>query len=94
MGYMVFMRVVLYHHVMRFKQKGKPALRFVGPFEILECISKVAYALSANIYQTYNVFHVSLLYKYINDLSHVLRIKDVKLEDNLVYKESSIQILD
>lgn len=29
-----------------------------------------------------------------NDPTHVFRVEDVKLEDNLAYKELSIQILD
>lgn len=39
----------------------------------------------------YKVFHVSLLHKYI---TYVLRIEDVKLEDNLVYEKHLMQILD
>lgn len=42
----------------------------------------------------HNVFHVLLLHKYINDPTYVMRIDDVELEDNLVYKEPLVQILD
>lgn len=44
--------------------------------------------------QIYNVFHVKLLHKYINDPSYVIRIEDVELEENLVYEEHLVQILD
>lgn len=37
---------------------------------------------------------MSLLYKYISDLTLVLRVYDMNLEDNLVYEEYPIQILD
>lgn len=37
---------------------------------------------------------MSLLCKYISDLTHVLRVKDAKLEDNLIYEEHLVQILD
>jgi hypothetical protein len=47
--------------------------RFCGLFEILERIGLVAYmlALSASM-NVHNVFHVSLLNKYIHDPNHVI----------------------
>jgi hypothetical protein len=49
------------------------AARFCGPFEILERIGSVAYmlALPASM-NVHNVFHVSLLKKYIPDANHVI----------------------
>jgi hypothetical protein len=51
----------------------KLAARYYGPFEILERIRPVSYMLalpaSMNIH---NVFHVSLLKKYIPDANHVI----------------------
>lgn len=41
----------------------------------------------------YNVFYV-LFCKYVGYPSHVMRIKDVKLDDNLIHKEQLMQILD
>lgn len=66
------------------------------PFEILECVSKVVYrlVLLVSMDKIHNVFHVSLLLKYVSNLTHVLRVDEVELEDNLVYKERPIQILD
>lgn len=77
MSDIVFMRVAPYRYVMRFKQKGKLTLRFIGPFEILKHITKVSYqlALLISMKQIHNVFHVSSLHKYISYLSHVLRIE-------------------
>jgi hypothetical protein len=47
--------------------------RFCGPFEILERIGRVAYmlALPASM-NVHNLFHVSLLKKYIHDPNHVI----------------------
>jgi hypothetical protein len=47
--------------------------RYCGPFEILQRIGPIAYmiALSASI-SVHNVFHVSLLKKYIPDANHVI----------------------
>ena len=52
---------------------AKIAPRFCGPFEILAWIGTVAYqlALPANL-RTHNVFHVSLLKKYIHDPAHMI----------------------
>jgi hypothetical protein len=51
----------------------KLAARFCGPFEILDRIGLVAYmpALSASM-NVHNVFHVSLLKKYLHDPNHVI----------------------
>lgn len=89
MSDMAFVIVCPYQHVMKFEQKDKLAPRFVRPFDILEHVGKVVYrlVLPVSIERIHNIFHVSLLHKYINNSSHVLRIKDVELEDSLVYKE-------
>jgi hypothetical protein len=51
----------------------KLAARFCGPFEILDRIGPVAYmlALTASM-NVHNVFHVSLLNKYVHDPNHVI----------------------
>lgn len=46
-----------------------------------------------NIDRIHNVFHVLLLPKYIKDLSHLLRVEDTELIDDLNYKRL-VQILD
>jgi hypothetical protein len=49
------------------------AAKFCGPFEILDRIGLVAYmlALPASM-NVHNVFHVSLLNKYVHDPNHVI----------------------
>lgn len=42
----------------------------------------------------HHFFHVSLLYKYVYDLVHVLQVEDRELKDGLVYEENLVQILD
>ena len=81
---------------MRFGKKGKLSPRFVGPFEILKRIGKVAYklALLPTLAGVHNVFHVSMLRKYILDPSHGLNYEPLKIKNNLTYEEVPIQILD
>ena len=52
---------------------AKLAPRFCGPFEILARIGPVEYqlALTANL-RIHNVFHISLLKKYIHDPTHMI----------------------
>jgi hypothetical protein len=49
------------------------ATRFYGPFEILERIGLLAYMLALlTSMNVHNVFHVSLLKKYVHDSNHVI----------------------
>ena len=82
--------------VMRFGKKGKLSPRFIGPFEILERVGEVAYklALPPLLASVHNVFHVSMLKKYIQNSSHVLSYKQLELDLDLSYEEQPIQILD
>ena len=50
--------------------------------------------LPANLSRLHNVFHVSMLRKYISDPSHVLSIEPVDLREDLSYSEEPVQILD
>jgi hypothetical protein len=69
----VFFKVKANRNSMKLGSCAKLAARFCGPFEILERIGPVAYmiALSASMY-VHNVFHVSLLKKYIPNANHVI----------------------
>ena len=93
---MVFVKVSPYRHVLRFGKKGKLTPRFIGPYEILERVGKVAYrlALPHDMDRIHNVFHVSMLRKYVSDPSHVLQTGQVELSDKLEYEEKPVQILD
>uniref|UniRef100_A0A7N2MWN1 RNA-directed DNA polymerase n=1 Tax=Quercus lobata TaxID=97700 RepID=A0A7N2MWN1_QUELO len=84
-GDMVFLKVFPMKGVMRFGKKGKLSPRFVGPFEILKRIGKVAYELPLppTLAEVHNVFHVSMLRKYISDPSHVLNYEPLKIKDDL-----------
>ena len=95
-GDKVFLKVALVKGLMRFENKGKLSLRFIGPFEILDCVKNVSYrlALPPSLSRIHNVFHVSMLKKYVPYSSHVLDCKPLQLEENLTYEERLIQILD
>ena len=80
-GEKVFLKVGPMKGVMRFGKKGKLSPRFIGPFEILERVGDVAYrlALPPSISGVHNVFHVSMLRKYIANPTHVLSYDPFRL---------------
>jgi hypothetical protein len=69
----VFLKVEAHKICLKFGNCSKLAALYCGSFEILERIGPVAYmiALLASI-SVHNVFHVSLLKKYIPDANHVI----------------------
>ena len=95
-GDQVFLKVSPMKGVMRFGKKGKLSPRYVGPFEILERVGKVAYrlALPPNFPNVHPVFHVSMLRKYLSDPSHVIQPQVVQLSEELSYKEEPMAIVD
>ena len=68
----VFLKISPIRGVMRFGKSGKLNPRYVGPFEILKRVGEVAYqlALPPTLISAHDVFHVSLLKKYMLDASH------------------------
>ncbi|CAL2238353.1 unnamed protein product [Prunus armeniaca] len=82
--------------VMRFGKRGKLSPRYIGPYEITERIGPVAYrlALPTELSRIHDVFHVSMLRKYMPDPSYVLEHQPVELSEDLTYKEQPVQILD
>ena len=88
--------IVRLHGVLRFGRRGKLRPKYIGPYEIIAIVGPVAYRLDLppELSKVHNVFHVSMLRKYILDLSHVLRDQPLELKDNLTYKEQPMQIVD
>ena len=94
-GEKVFLKVAPMKGVLRFGKKGKLSPRFIGPFEILERVGPVAYrlALPPSLSAVHNVFHVSMLRKYMTDPSHVIDFEPLQLSKDLSYEERPVQIL-
>ncbi|XP_019107948.2 uncharacterized protein LOC109136367 [Beta vulgaris subsp. vulgaris] len=92
----VFLKVSPTKGVMRFGQTSKLSPRYIGLYEILEQVKEVAYplALPIDLDKLHNVFHVSMLKKYMPDPSHVIRHEPLQLRNDLTYEEKPIEILD
>ena len=95
-GDKVFVRVSPSKGVFRFGKCGKLNPHHVGPFEILDRVGSLAYrlALPLSTHPVHNVFHVSLLRKYIPDESHVLNYDDIEIQANMTYEERPVRILE
>ncbi|KAH9665582.1 Endonuclease [Citrus sinensis] len=95
-GDFVFLKVSPWKRVFWFGKKGKLSPRFIGPFEILERIGLVAYriALPPSLSRLHNVFHVSVLRKYIADPLHVLDYQPIQINEDMSYEEQPIEIVD
>ena len=51
-------------------------------------------ALPPNMSFIHPVFHVSMLRKYISDSSHVLEALTIPIDENLMYEEEHVAIVD
>ena len=74
---------------------GKLAPRFCGPFEILAKKGPMAYelALPAHI-RVHNVFHASLLKKYVYETKHVIDWPLLQVEREGEFSSKPLHILD
>ncbi|KAL0534776.1 hypothetical protein IC582_029069 [Cucumis melo] len=93
-GDKVFLKVAPMRGVLRFERRGKLSPRFVGPFEILERIGPVAYrlALPPSLSTVHDVFHVSMLRKYVPDPSYVVDYEPLEIDENLSYTEQPVKV--
>ncbi|KAA0046203.1 DNA/RNA polymerases superfamily protein [Cucumis melo var. makuwa] len=92
---MVFLKVAPIKGVLRFEKKGKQSPRFVGSFVILEWIGPIAYclALPPSFYAVHDVFHVSMLRRYVADPMHEVDFEPLQINENLSYEEQPVEIL-
>ena len=95
-GDKVFLKVSPIRGTLRFGQKGRLSRRFIGLYEILSRIGDVAYrlALLLELSGVHNVFHVSMLKKYVLDPSHVIRHEPLEIQEDATYVEKLVRIID
>ncbi|XP_038896462.1 uncharacterized protein LOC120084722 [Benincasa hispida] len=95
-GERVFLRLSQWKEILRFGRKGKLSPRYIEPYEIVERVGPATYRLqlSMELGHIHEVFHVSMLRKYVPDPMHILATQPVQLKEDLYYKEEAIEILD
>jgi hypothetical protein len=91
----VFLKVKTNISSLKLGNCSKLAACYCGSFEILERIGPVAYmiALSASM-SIHNVFHVSLLKKYIPDANHVIDWNVIQVEQEGTFQVHPVCIMD
>ncbi|EOY14027.1 Gag protease polyprotein [Theobroma cacao] len=82
--------------VIRFAKWGKLNPRYIGSFRIIERIGPIAYKLELplELDWIHNVFHVSMLKKYVPDPSHILETPPIELHEDLKFEVQPVRILD
>ncbi|MCO5581750.1 hypothetical protein L7F22_035639 [Adiantum nelumboides] len=76
----IFLKVKPKHSSLKLGKFCKLAFRYCGPFEILRRAGEQAYKLALPPHmRIHNVFHVSLLKKYVSDPLHILNHDDAIL---------------
>ncbi|KAI0516621.1 hypothetical protein KFK09_009298 [Dendrobium nobile] len=95
-GEFIFLKVSPMKGVQRFGKVEKLSPRFIGPYEIIKKIGNMAYILDLPVHMQgiYNVFHISILQKYVSDDSKRIQSKSIDLQPNLKYIEEPELILD
>ena len=95
-GDRVMLKVSPWKGMIRFGKRGKLNPRYIGPFEILKRIGVVTYkiALPPELSSVHNVFHVSMMKKYVSDSAHILCHEPLQVREDLTYVEHPVEILD
>ncbi|CAN6487119.1 unnamed protein product [Victoria cruziana] len=95
-GDSAFLKISPTKGVFSFGKKGKLSPRFIGHFEILERIGSVAYklALPPHLSQVHDVFHVSMLRKYLPDPNRHAKYTEIQVDERLRVPEEPVRIVD
>nr|GEU56212.1 reverse transcriptase domain-containing protein [Tanacetum cinerariifolium] len=82
--------------VVHFGKKGKLVPRYVGPFEITERISPVAYRLRLpqELNGVHDTFHVSNLMKCLADPTLQIPLEEIQVEAKLNFVEELVEIFE
>jgi hypothetical protein len=92
----VYLKVSPMRGLRHFKVRDKLALRFIGPFKILEKRGEVAYQLELppQLFDVHDVFHVSQLKKCLRMPEEQLPMEELEAKEDLSYQEYPVKILE
>jgi ribosomal protein L21E len=91
----VYLKVKPRNSSFKLGKSSKLSPRYCGPFEVLSKVGPVAYhlALPTNL-KVHNVFHVSLLKKYVHDVTHIVNWNVIQVEPEGEFQVEPLHILD
>ncbi|GJZ40503.1 hypothetical protein Tco_0587066, partial [Tanacetum coccineum] len=95
-GDKVLLKVSPWKGVVHFGKRSKLSQRYVGPFEIFERVSPVAYQLrlSQELVGIHGTFHVSNLKKYLTDINLHSLLEEIKIDKGLHLVKEPIEVID
>ncbi|GJX28276.1 putative reverse transcriptase domain-containing protein [Tanacetum coccineum] len=95
-GDRVLLKVSPWKGVVRFGKKEKLAPRYVGPFEIVECVGPVSYQLKLpqELSCVHDTFHVSNLKKCLAEPDVQVPLDEIEIDENLRFVEEPIEIVE
>ena len=82
--------------MVRFGKRGKISQRYIRPFEVLNMVGIVSYqlVLPPSLSSVHDVFHVSILWKYTQDPTHVVDWSELVIDTDGTFKEGPVRIMD
>ena len=91
-GDFVFLKVSPTKGVARFGKRGMISPRYIGPYQISRRVGEVAYKLDLppELSGVHSIFHVSMLRKYLTDVSQVIPIQPKELREDLSMVEDAV----
>ncbi|GKF89191.1 hypothetical protein Tco_0263154, partial [Tanacetum coccineum] len=95
-GDRVLLKVSPWKRVVRFGKKGKLTPRYVGLFEIVECVGPVAYRpkLPQELSCVHDTFHVSNLKKCLAEPDVHVPLDKIEIDKKLRFVEEPIEIVE
>jgi hypothetical protein len=94
-GEHVFLKVKEKRSLIRLGSSLKMVARYCGPFEILEKIGPVSYMIAfPTSIRVHNLFHASLLKKYVLDPNHITDWTVIQVEHEGDFYVELVRILD
>ncbi|XP_070667428.1 uncharacterized protein [Malus domestica] len=95
-GDFVFLKLSPWKRVVRIGKQGKLSPQYVGPYRITKRIGTVAYRLELppELSQIHDVFHVSMLRKYVSNPSYVIQPEPLEVNQYASYVEEPMAIID
>ena len=82
--------------MIRFGKREKLSAKYIGPFEVLERVGIVAYRLTlpSSLSGVHDVFHVSMLWKYTLDPTHIVDWGELIIDTDGTFEEGLVRIMD